>query len=67
MTITKEVESILKGDPFFLEIEMLQGERIEMTDGRLWYKIEIADSDKSELMREFVLKMISNSHNASPN
>lgn len=67
MEITREMEEMFKGFPFFLEIEMLQGEREPLPDGRIKYKIEIADTDKAELMKEFLLKMISKSHLSSNN
>lgn len=59
MTITKVMEAEFKGPPMFLELEMLQGEKKELPDGRIYYKIEIYDKDKAELMQEFCLKMIS--------
>lgn len=64
MEITPVMEEIFKGAPFFLEIEMLQGERQSLTDGRTKYVIEITDIDKAELLKEFFLKTISLSHQA---
>lgn len=61
------MEKMFKEAPYFLEIEMMQGNRKMLKDGRIKYKIEIADPDKSELMKEFVLKMISHSHNKNQN
>lgn len=64
MTITKVMEAEFKGPPMFLELEMLQGESKNLPDGRIYYKIEIHDEFKAELMQEFCLKMISLSFNA---
>ena len=62
MTITPNIEKMMKGEPFFLEIEMLQGSRKVLKDGRIKYRIEVADPHKQEIVKEFVLKMISKSH-----
>lgn len=62
MTITPEMETMFKGDPFFLELEMLQGEKKILEDGMISYRITIADPDKAELVKEFALKCISLSH-----
>lgn len=59
MTITKLMEAEFKK---LLEIEMLQGLRNELPDGRIYYKIEIYDEFKAELMQEFCLKTISQSY-----
>jgi hypothetical protein len=67
MRITPEIENLMKGEPFFLEIEMLQGTRTELQDGRIEYKIQITDPAKKEMVVEFLLKMISNSHKAINN
>lgn len=61
MEITPEMEKQFKGEPFFLEIEMLQGDREELENGMIKYKCVINDHDKAELMKEFVLKCISHS------
>jgi hypothetical protein len=65
MTITPEIEQMFKGAPMFLEIEMLQAEKRRLPDGRTWYKLEIHDQVKADLMQEFCLKMISQSHKAN--
>jgi hypothetical protein len=67
MTITPDMEVIFKGDPFFLEIEMLQGEREVEPDGRIKYSITIKDNGKIELVKEFCLKLISMSHEKTNN
>lgn len=64
MTITKVMEAEFKGPPMFLEVEMLQGFRNELPDGRIYYQIEIFDDFKAELMQEFCLKTISQSYNS---
>jgi hypothetical protein len=61
MTVTPTMEQQMKDAPFFLEIEILQGEREDLKDGRIRYKIEIHDMDKAELVKEFILKVISKS------
>lgn len=61
MTITKVMEVEFKK---ILEMEMLQGERKELRDGRVYYKVEIHDEFKAELMQEFCLKTISESYKA---
>jgi hypothetical protein len=55
------LESLLKGDPFFLETEMLQGEKEILPNGNIKYKIRVEDEFKKVLLREFSLKMISHS------
>lgn len=67
MTITPEMEKQFKGYPYFLEIEMMQGDRKVLKDGRIKYWIEIDDEEKADLMKEFVLKMISKSHITNKN
>lgn len=64
MTISPDIEELFKKAPFFLEIEMLQGERNSLPDGRIGIKIEIHDEDKIEMVKEFMLKAISDSPNA---
>lgn len=61
MTITKVMEAEFKGPPIFLEVEMLQGVRNELPDGRIYYKVKIYDEFKAEMMLEFCLKTISQS------
>lgn len=61
MTITKVMEEEFKK---LLEIEMLQAFRKELPDGRIYYRIEIFDDFKSELVQEFCLKTISQSYEA---
>ncbi len=62
MEITPYIEDLLKKEPFFLEIEMLQGTREVLNDGRIKYEIKIVDHTKQDIIKEFVLKMISQSH-----
>jgi hypothetical protein len=63
MTITPDMEEQMKGFPFFLEIEMLRADRTVVKDGRIEYSnVLIEDEQKAELVKEFVLKMISHSH-----
>lgn len=62
MELTPAMEKAFKEFPFFLEIEMLQGEKENLPNGRVRYSIEINNADKSDIMREFCLKMISLSH-----
>lgn len=67
MTISKEIEDLFKKEPFFLEIEMLQGNRKVLKNGMIKYSITISDPDKQIVIREFVLKIISQSHKQSKN
>lgn len=62
MELTPDMERLFKGEPYFLEIEMLQGEREVLEDGRVKYIIEVHDPQKQEIIKEFCLKMISKSH-----
>lgn len=63
MTVTPEMEANFKDFPFFLEIELLQADRKVLPDGRIEYSnVLIHDPEKADLMKEFVLKMISHSH-----
>ncbi len=64
MELTSEMAEQFKIYPFFLEIEMLQGGIELLPNGIKKYTIEINDSYKAELIKEFCLKIISNSHNA---
>lgn len=60
MTITTVMEDLLKGDPFFLEIEMMKAERVVLSNGLVKYSsLIIEDEFKKELMKEFVLRAIS--------
>lgn len=61
MSIQPWLEERLKQFPYFLELEMLQGERKPMPYGFIYYKIEITDMYKIFIVREFVLKCISES------
>jgi hypothetical protein len=63
MTLTPDMEEQMKGFPFFLEIEMLRADKKRLEDGRIEYSnVIIEDAEKSNLVKEFVLKMISHSH-----
>jgi hypothetical protein len=62
MTISPFMEKEFSGFPFFLEIEMLQGNRKQLKDGRVKYKIQITDPEKILMVKEFCLKTISLSH-----
>lgn len=64
MELTAEMVEQFKGFPFFLELEMLQGNCEQLHNGIKKYTIKIDDMDKAELMKEFCLKIISMSHNA---
>jgi hypothetical protein len=66
MTITPCMEKVMK-ETFNLEIEMLQGIKRNLKDGRIKYCIEIGDMQKAEMIKEFLLKFISDSHNACQN
>lgn len=67
MQITAYMERLLKEYPFFLEIEMLQGKSKNLPDGRIEYSIKIYDKEKSEILKDFILMMFSNSHNQNLN
>jgi hypothetical protein len=62
MELTTEFAKTIR-DRLNIEIEMLQGIIEPMPDGRTRYIITVTDPDKMELLREFALKLISNSHN----
>lgn len=62
MEVTPTVEMKLK-EAFNLEVEILQGDREIMPDGRNKITIKIYDATKCEMVKEFCLKMISQSHN----
>lgn len=57
MTLTKYMERLLI-DSFNLEIELMQGERVELADGRARITITVYDLMKGELLRAFVLRCI---------
>jgi hypothetical protein len=68
MVLTPDMEKMMKDFPWFLEIEMLEADRRVLSDGRIEYKnVVIADDEKAELLKEFVLKMISHSHISNDN
>lgn len=59
MEITSYVEQSMKGDPLYLELEMLQGKREGLPNGMIKYEITITHPLKQLLVREFVLIGIS--------
>lgn len=66
LEITMDMEQIFK-DELNLEIEMMQGERTVLPNGMISYKLKIYDDKKSDMIKEFCLKVISKSHNATMN
>lgn len=68
MEVTPDMEKIL-ADELNLEIELLQADRKPHPDGsgRSILKFTITDQAKAEQIREFVLKVISQSHNKNMN
>lgn len=68
MEVTPDMEQIMK-EEFNLELELLQAERKPHPDGsgRSILKFMITDQDKAEMLRDFVLKVISQSHNKNMN
>jgi len=68
MEITPTMEKTLAED-FGLEVELLQADRKPHPDGsgRSILKFTIMDEEKAELLREFVLKVISQSHKQNMN
>lgn len=69
-TLTMEVTASMEKtiiEAFNLEIEVLQGMREPMLDGRTRFTITINDKQKSDIVREFILKLISQSHLVNPN
>lgn len=54
MTLTAYMEKRLI-DEFNLEIEVMQGTREQLADGRARIAITVRDADKGELLRRFVL------------
>lgn len=67
MTISPEMETMFKKEPFFLEIEMLQGSKRVLKSGMIKYKLTVADHDKQQMIKEFILKTISHSHKSCKN
>lgn len=67
ITATPYIENLLKGAPFFLEVEMLRAGRLEMPNGMIRYSVVVEDPAKIEIVKEFVLKLISDSLNACKN
>jgi hypothetical protein len=59
MTLTPYMEKLLI-ESFGLEIEVMQGERVELADGRARITITVHDLTKGELLRAFVLRCIAN-------
>lgn len=57
MTLTPYMEKRLIDD-FNLEIEVLQGSREQLADGRARISITVRDADKGELLRRFCLYCI---------
>ena len=61
-TVTPDMADTLT-EALNLAVERLQGTTKRLPDGRLEITITIHDEQKIGLCREFVLKMISQSHN----
>lgn len=68
MEVTPAMEKILK-EEFNLEIELLQADRKPHPDGsgRSILKFKIMDEEKALMLKEFVLKVISQSHTKNMN
>lgn len=58
MTVTPQIEKLMQGDPFFLEIEMLQGVRETRPEGMTYYHFTISDPDKIKMVKAFALYML---------
>lgn len=67
MQIPQYMEKPFKEAPYFLELEMLRGERTEMPDGGIKYKINIQDIEKMVWLKDFFLKLFSRSHDGCKN
>jgi hypothetical protein len=61
MDLTDEMAKTIR-ENFNLEVEMLQGSQEKLADGRTRYIVEVR-GEKMEMVQEFILKLISNSHN----
>lgn len=57
--LTDEMTSIIKKD-LNLEVEMLQGDQRRMPNGQTRYEFYV-DDNKGEIIRELILKLISQS------
>jgi len=65
MDVTPEMEKLLI-ETFNIEIEVMQGTSEKLPDGRNRIKFKVG-GEKSDVIREFVLKTISKSHKANLN
>jgi hypothetical protein len=61
LTVTEQVEKILI-DFFNIEVEVMQGQRVILPDGRREITFEVRDEQKGKMIQEFILKVISKSH-----
>lgn len=59
MTLTPYMEKKLISE-FNLEIEVLQGTREQLADGRARISITVRDEEKGELLRRFALYCVAN-------
>lgn len=66
MTVSPEMEKELV-ELFDISIEVMQGNRKELPDGRCEIKISVANYQKQEMIKEFVLNAISKSHTNNKN
>lgn len=66
MEIDRETEQFLV-DHFDLELEVLQGSREQLPDGRSRIRMLITDQQKAQLVFAFVVKLISQSHKQNLN
>ena len=65
MELTPWMEKFVK-EEFGLEIEMLQGDKENMPDGRVKYTFHI-EGEKADRIKEIMLQLISDSNNINPN
>ena len=66
MEVTPFMENLIR-ERMDLEIEILQGERIPLYDGRVKITVEISDLQKAERIKKFILAIIANGeHVVSP-
>jgi hypothetical protein len=58
MEISSSMEKLFR-ETFNIEVEMLQGNREVTPNGMIKYELKIYDEQKSQLIKEFILQMIS--------
>lgn len=61
LTVSDEMFKIIR-ETFNIEIEILKGFSERLEDGRMFYKFQVKDQQKGEMLKEFCLKLISKSH-----